>query len=66
MKILHADCQEALMGIDTSKAILVTDPPFNIGYHYASYADNMSPATYFAMLARIVNKFPRGGNCAIS
>ncbi len=61
MKLVCADCQDALAELDTSRAILVTDPPFNIGYHYANYSDNMNPETYFAMLARIVNKFPRGG-----
>lgn len=26
--------------------IIVTDPPFNIGYHYKSYSDSLDSAEY--------------------
>ena len=30
---------------------IVTDPPFNIGYHYNSYLDKMQDEEYFKMLS---------------
>ena len=38
--------------------IVVTDPPFNIGYHYGGYSDRMNEEEYFSMLAELVNDFP--------
>ena len=32
------DCEELLKN---RKVVIVTDPPFNIGYHYNSYKDKM-------------------------
>lgn len=44
-KIFLGDCQELLPHIlekvDRSKVILVSDPPFNVGYHYNTYKDNL-------------------------
>lgn len=39
-------------------AVIVTDPPFNIGYHYSGYSDKMDEDEYFSMLADIVREFP--------
>ena len=41
------------LDIDFSKVIFVTDPPFNIGYHYNSYKDNMKEEDYFSYLSSI-------------
>jgi len=38
--------------------IVVTDPPFNIGYHYASYKDTMDETEYYNMLKTLVDAFP--------
>lgn len=38
--------------------VIVTDPPFNIGYHYGEYKDKMNDAEYWEMLAGIVKEFP--------
>ena len=38
--------------------IVVTDPPFNIGYHYGKYKDKMDETEYFEMLENIVSVFP--------
>ena len=38
--------------------VVVTDPPFNIGYHYNEYKDSMSDKDYYKMLKDIVNNFP--------
>lgn len=43
------DCLERIKEIPED-AVVVSDPPFNIGYHYASYADNMKHDDYMAML----------------
>ena len=39
--------------LDRSKVILVSDPPFNIGYHYNSYKDNLDEDEYFKVLKNI-------------
>ena len=39
-------------------AIIVTDPPFNIGYHYNEYKDKMNENEYFGMLKDLVLSFP--------
>lgn len=38
--------------------VIVTDPPFNVGYHYADYADNLAEAEYFAFLAEVLGFCP--------
>jgi DNA modification methylase len=37
--------------IDFSKVIFVSDPPFNIGYHYGFYKDKLDETEYFTWLA---------------
>ena len=43
---------------EIGNVVVVTDPPFNIGYHYRSYSDKMSETEYMEMLSRIANDFP--------
>lgn len=40
-----------------NKAIIVTDPPFNIGYNYNSYKDRMSEQDYYDMLYYVLKDF---------
>ena len=40
------------------KFVIVTDPPFNIGYHYNEYKDNMDTDEYYEMLASIFQYSP--------
>lgn len=51
------DCQDILPHIlecvDRKKVILVSDPPFNVGYHYNTYKDNLSEEEYFEALESI-------------
>ena len=51
------DSQELLPHIleklDRNKVILVSDPPFNVGYHYNSYKDNLDEDEYFEVLESI-------------
>lgn len=44
------DCEELLKG---RKTIIVTDPPFNIGYHYKTYKDNLKEEEYIEFLETI-------------
>ena len=43
---------------ECDRPVIVTDPPFNIGYHYASYSDCMDNDEYFHSLSEIVCEYP--------
>lgn len=47
---------ETISEIDN--VVVVTDPPFNIGYHYQNYRDKMDETEYFNMLSEIIKTFP--------
>ena len=56
MKLFNEDCL-ALMKSQTfedlikgRQAIIVTDPPFNVGYHYKTYKDNLGDEEYYEFL----------------
>jgi site-specific DNA-methyltransferase (adenine-specific) len=55
--IINGDCLielEKLKGkIDFEKVIFVSDPPFNVGYHYNEYKDKMSEEDYYTWLKEI-------------
>lgn len=36
------------------KFIIITDPPYNVGYHYNSYSDNMPEEQYYKMLKGVL------------
>lgn len=59
-KIHNIDCLEGIKKIDLSigKYIIVTDPPYNQGYHYNKYEDNMKDDDYFDWLREITNGLP--------
>jgi site-specific DNA-methyltransferase (adenine-specific) len=44
--------------VKEKKFVIVTDPPFNVGYHYNTYKDNMEAEEYYAMLASIFQYSP--------
>lgn len=48
IQIQQGDCLELMKGIDKTNACIVTDPPFNIGYKYNKYKDNLPEDEYFA------------------
>ena len=53
-RIYCGDARTILPTLPTDQyAILVSDPPFNIGYHYSKYADKMAAVDYYEMLAGI-------------
>lgn len=39
-------------------SIIVTDPPFNIGYHYNEYKDKMQSNSYYEMLSSLLDIAP--------
>lgn len=58
IKLYHGDCTAILKEIRADNPIIVTDPPFNIGYHYNSYEDNMQKDAYYGMLISMMNYAP--------
>lgn len=56
-KVIHGDCLEVLrkLHINWDKVIMVSDPPFNIGYHYNTYSDNLKADEYYEMLRKVFN-----------
>jgi len=54
-ELILGDCSEELpkINVKQKKFVIVTDPPFNIGYHYNNYKDNMDSQEYYEMLASI-------------
>lgn len=51
VKIYHGDCRELMPKMP--RGMVVTDPPYNVGYHYEGYADNMDTEDYRAMLREV-------------
>lgn len=53
--LYHGDNLKILsnLNLDYSKCIFVSDPPFNIGYHYETYKDNMKEEDYYNWLFEI-------------
>jgi DNA modification methylase len=41
------------LDIDYEKSIFVSDPPFNIGYHYDTYDDDMTEDDYYTFLLEV-------------
>ena len=52
LTLVLGDCREMLskLDIDYEKTIFVSDPPFNIGYHYETYEDDMTEDDYYTFL----------------
>jgi len=57
VKVIHGDCLDILPTI-TQPFIIVTDPPFNVGYHYNDYSDNMGSDEYYQMLESVLQYAP--------
>lgn len=48
VEIIHGDAREIMRTLP--RGLVVTDPPYNVGYHYEDYADNLSADDYQEML----------------
>ena len=57
---MNANCMDVFNSIveEYSNVIVVSDPPFNIGYHYNKYEDSMKDEEYFEMLVSLFGKTP--------
>lgn len=60
MRLINTDSFEIVEEIieSTENAVIVTDPPFNIGYHYDKYDDNMPEEEYWEKMAWIFSLAP--------
>lgn len=55
----NGNCLEQLENLDKNqKYIIVTDPPFNVGYKYNSYNDNLDEDSYYEFLYSVLHKYP--------
>ena len=54
----QGDCLKLIKKVysqhNKDKIIIVTDPPFNIGYKYNSYKDNLKEEEYYKMLCKLL------------
>ena len=59
-EIIVGNCLEELPKIKANyeKLVIVTDPPFNVGYHYNTYKDSMESREYYDMLGRVFQDTP--------
>lgn len=63
IQIINDDCLAYMRSsdfqkvLDNHKVCIVTDPPFNIGYHYNSYKDNLNERDYYEMLEDVFTAY---------
>lgn len=59
IKLIKGNCLDVIPILQNyPNRIIVTDPPFNIGYHYSTYKDKMPEQDYYDMLLKIVGGVP--------
>lgn len=62
-KLFNMNCfdfmqsQNFLNLVKTRKVVIITDPPFNINYHYKTYKDNLSEEDYYSMLDDLLSMY---------
>lgn len=52
-KIILGDCLNIIKDLDFENIIIVSDPPFNIGYKYNNYKDNLKKEEYYKMIKEV-------------
>ena len=57
-EIVNGDCTLLIDKYINKNTIIVTDPPFNIGYHYKGYNDNKNDIEYLSIISNILKKAP--------
>jgi DNA modification methylase len=59
-KLYNGDCLDILPAVlkEIKKPVIVTDPPFNISYHYGKYKDNLPEKEYYEWLKKIFSFCP--------
>lgn len=59
IELYCGDCISILQGLNLpEKSVIVTDPPFNVGYKYNSYADRKKESEYLGWLHSIIGENP--------
>lgn len=62
IQIINDNCLNVIEDIfdayKNRKIVLVSDPPFNIGYKYNSYKDNIKENEYLDMMNKLFSKYP--------
>ena len=57
--IYNMDCLEGMQCLPSGyRYCVVTDPPFNVGYHYDQYTDHKDEGEYYEWLSDIVDCLP--------
>ncbi|MBO4516742.1 site-specific DNA-methyltransferase [bacterium] len=56
--LYNGDCLEVMKNIDLNNICIITDPPYNMNYHYNTYKDNLSDVEYYNWLGKIFYNFP--------
>lgn len=58
--LYHGDCDFILPQVvaEVDNPVIVTDPPFNIGYHYNEYKDNKPEEEYYRWLSELFSLAP--------
>ena len=56
MEIFNCDCIELIESdyLKDKNICIVTDPPFNIGYHYKNYKDKLKNDEYYKLLKDVL------------
>ena len=59
-KLYNCDCRDVLSKVvnDCDNPIIVSDPPFNIGYKYDRYNDKMDDDDYYAFMGSVFSICP--------
>lgn len=59
-RIIQGDCADILPEVlDVfPSAIIVSDPPFNIGYHYRAYSDSLKDDDYWELMGNVFGMAP--------
>lgn len=53
-KIYNDDCRNVMKSLINLDFCIVTDPPYNMNYHYDGYDDNLDETDYFDLLKDII------------
>lgn len=56
--LLHGNCFDIVRRYGFNKACIVTDPPFNVGYHYQTYKDAIPDDEYYSKLGELFANNP--------
>ena len=56
--LYNDDCRLHVDEFSNMNVCIVTDPPYNVGYHYEGYEDNLDEYDYLSILRYVIGKHP--------